>query len=151
MIVNLEWNVYFEDVCTDTIKPFNIFAHRGFAADLQLILDNPYLLREEFEELVDGILHYYFWAKCEYEIILTCWPPDDKFKGIKVDVYNQIALNKEIFMDYLWSRAVPRKEGGLNLNLFRRNYCWECGDHTCAGPAHNKKCKYLHRYQEETE
>ena len=45
---------------------------------------------------------YYFWSKCEYEIIITCWPKWDKFKEEKIDVYSQLNLNWDKFVNYIW-------------------------------------------------
>lgn len=45
---------------------------------------------------------YYFWSKCEWEIILSDFPPSDRFKKKKVDVYEQVMLNWDKFINYLW-------------------------------------------------
>ena len=45
---------------------------------------------------------YYFWSKCEYEIIVTCNPEWDRFKKEKIDVYDQLQLNWNKFVDYIW-------------------------------------------------
>lgn len=66
---------------------------------------------------------YYFWSKCEYEVIITSFPmyinqeeleiinnSDRKYKiniepdvGVKVDIYSQIMNNFEVFVDYVWN------------------------------------------------
>lgn len=38
---------------------------------------------------------YYFWAKCEYEVIVTGWP-DTKTER-KIDIYDQLEANWETF------------------------------------------------------
>lgn len=38
---------------------------------------------------------YYFWAKCEYEVIVTGWP-DTKTER-KIDIYDQLDANWETF------------------------------------------------------
>ena len=38
---------------------------------------------------------YYFWAKCEYEVIVTGWP-DTKTER-KIDIYEQLDANWETF------------------------------------------------------
>lgn len=40
---------------------------------------------------------YQFWARCEYEIIISGWPKGKKEQ--KVDVYQQIAMNIDIITD----------------------------------------------------
>ena len=46
---------------------------------------------------------YYFWSKCEWEIILSDWPPSDTFCKEKIDVFDQVMLNWDIFVDYIWN------------------------------------------------
>jgi len=38
---------------------------------------------------------YYFWAKCEYEVIVTGWPDTKTEK--KIDIYQQLDANWDIF------------------------------------------------------
>lgn len=60
------------------------------------------LPKNEFAEAVKRDLLYYFWSKCEYEIVITGWPNvEDNLE--KVDAYGQVMLNFDIFIDYLWS------------------------------------------------
>lgn len=47
---------------------------------------------------------YYFWSKCEWEIILSDFPPSKKFQEKKVDVYEQVMLNWDIFINYVWNQ-----------------------------------------------
>lgn len=44
---------------------------------------------------------YYMWSKCEYEIILSPWT--GRADDIKIDVYDQIMMNFDKFVDYVWS------------------------------------------------
>ena len=44
---------------------------------------------------------YYMWSKCEYEIILS--PLTGRADDIKIDVYDQIMMNFDRFVDYCWS------------------------------------------------
>ena len=59
--------------------------------------------KEEFSELLDCEMRYRFWCKCEWEIILSDWPPSDKFQKAKIDVYDQLRMNWDVFVDYVWS------------------------------------------------
>ena len=45
---------------------------------------------------------YYFWSKCEYEILITTWFERKDFKDEKIDVYDQLQLNWNAFIDYIW-------------------------------------------------
>lgn len=105
-LMNLNWNVYYYNQNIDTIEPFNVFSHRGF---YRAVLDifNKYQHMDEFEEAVDKEAMYYFWCKAEYEVFVSDW-----FKGdakAKIDIYDQLKLNWNRFIDYLWSEYT--KEG----------------------------------------
>ena len=128
----LEWNVYREDWNNKSIKPWNIFKHSSFCAEVETLIDAAKhgLNRENFEKEIKRHLMYYFWSKSEYEIVLTSWPPyitDDErirlnaeaeenaakgrgnrihnicpYVAEKIDVYEQVMLNFDHFIDYLW-------------------------------------------------
>lgn len=51
---------------------------------------------------------YYMWSKCEYEIILSPWT--GRADDIKIDVYDQIMMNWNSFVDYVWSLKEIKKE-----------------------------------------
>lgn len=105
----LEWNVYVENFNAKKIEVHNVFNHCGLLEDLAKDMkkvhvreDRPEEKKWFFERLKRNI-QYYYWSKCEWEIILTSWPPDIKdFKDMKVDVYDQIMLNWDIFCEYVW-------------------------------------------------
>lgn len=56
------------------------------------------------DELVEMELRhkcqYYFWAKCEYEVVVTGWPDTEVEK--KIDVYTQLDNNWEIFRNLVF-------------------------------------------------
>jgi len=59
---------------------------------------------ETFDEFKSFILSrslYNFWARCEYEVIITGWPQQKRER--KIDVYDQIKHNidvvTKVFMD----------------------------------------------------
>lgn len=97
----LEWNVYLDDINKRKIIIFNVFKHWAFYEDLKKII-KKYTDIKDFSEELRKICIYYFWSKCEYEIILTCWPKWDKFKEEKIDVYSQLNLNWDKFVNYIW-------------------------------------------------
>lgn len=97
----LEWNVYIDDINKRKIIIFNVFKHYSFCEDLKEII-KKYKTIEDFSTELKRICMYYFWSKCEYEIILTCFPKWDKFKEEKIDVYSQLNLNWDKFVNYIW-------------------------------------------------
>lgn len=100
--MKLEWNVYIEDVNRNNITIYNIFDHPLFLKDVIEVYSKHKDNYNLFCEQVDRSLHYFFWSKCEWEIILSAWPPYKKFKEEKIDVYQQVMLNKDIFFKYIW-------------------------------------------------
>ena len=97
----LEYNVYYENFNAKKIEVYNIFKY-GFLEELFRDIKNECSSKEEFAEKIDFELKYRYWSKCEWEIILSDWPPSNTFKKEKIDVYDQIKLNWNIFVDYVW-------------------------------------------------
>lgn len=123
----LERNVYIEH--NDKIEIHNIFEHVRFMNDLVQI--KKYTDFEKFEKEVDLSLMYYYWSKCEWEVVVTSFPPyinneeleklirerDECIKNFgrfirtytnletteKVDVYKQVRMNWKPFINYLWN------------------------------------------------
>ena len=60
-------------------------------------------------EAVHGSLFYYYRSKCEWEVIVSSWPPSDRVPERKVDVYDQVMLNWDVFIGYVWEQAHARK------------------------------------------
>lgn len=102
---NLCWNVYYEDWNAKEIRIRNIFDHYSFvkdcAKDLKKLKDD----REAAEERIRRNLLYYFWAKCEHEVVITAWVnPKNEDIDRKVDIYEQVYINWHIFFEYVWER-----------------------------------------------
>lgn len=127
----LEWNVYTSDFNSDEIKTYNIFNHARFTEDVKKYLKKC-KTKEEFAEEFKKSLAWCYWSKCEWETVVTSFPPridkdeldrlNNEYKerleeygrepyrlyvnpttGKKVDVYEQCILNFEKLVDYVWS------------------------------------------------
>lgn len=106
-LIDLEWNVYYENINSRKIMPYNVFNHHFFTIGCAKAAKKC-MSRTEFAEEVKHELMYYFWSKCEWEILLVSWTsPEDEKRHCKIDVYNQVMLNYDRFIDYLWDN---RKE-----------------------------------------
>lgn len=108
---DLVWNVYVSNFNTGKIETHNVFDHWRVWEDLckaaRKYRDSE---RPLFEEEVRKTMMYYYWSKCEWEVIIDHWPRNERMKDEKVDVYDQVRLNWGIFLDYLWeNRAVLRR------------------------------------------
>lgn len=125
------WNVFREDINSREIEVFNIFCHGSFSEDVTK-LKKKKLSREEFAKELKSISMYYFWCKSEHEVVITSWPPYIDSKeldrlnteyeehnqkwgrypyrmdvrldvGKKIDIYQQLSLNWENFVDYVYN------------------------------------------------
>lgn len=84
------------------VEATNIFDHWKFDEDVQADLRRCQR-KSDFAERLRRNLFYYFGSKCEHEIIVSSWPYTDK-AACKIDIYQQVMLNFEIFCDYVWSK-----------------------------------------------
>ena len=135
------WNVYRENANAKKIEVYNIFEHASFKRDVQEAYATC-KTQKEFVEKLKRTLMYYFWSKCEWEMIITDWPTHVSVTEVermsaeiakyeadyghkpystgvnlkvaeKIDVYDQVMLNWEAFVNYVWfalEGKVERKE-----------------------------------------
>ena len=135
--MKLEWFVYRHDINKKEIVKFNIFDHWRFEEDVKKNLKKC-KAKEEFAEKLKSDLMFYFWSKCEYEVVISSFPVhirkeelnrlNEEFKnsvekygrepygmwvcpdvGEKIDIVGQVMLNFEIFVDYVWSHKRSKK------------------------------------------
>ena len=93
----MEWNVYRHDSNWNKIVKWNIFDHGMFREDMRILLQNN-LIKDDFSKRLETTVSYYFWSKTEYEIILKPWVGKDI--EVKIDIYNQLKMNWDKFVDY---------------------------------------------------
>ena len=97
----LVWNVYKQKSNTNEIEVFNVFNHIGFYRDLvKLKKEAKGMYNDTFKENIRKSLVYHFWAKCEYEILISNWVGGEK-KERKIDIYEQVMLNFDSFFLYI--------------------------------------------------
>jgi len=97
----LKWYVYLENINSRRIETYNVFKHFNFYQDVKEAI-KQIENRQDFSERIRQIAKYYFWSKCEYEILITSWIATNNFKDKKIDVYDQLELNWDRFIDYIW-------------------------------------------------
>ena len=110
------WVVYVENFNQKCIEEYNIFDHDLFWDDCQIAWvtaeDNATTVEEQIEDFNERIMievNYYFWGKSQWEIELTTPISRDDFKNNKIDVSDQIKLNEEQFLTYLWNWFIERE------------------------------------------
>lgn len=99
---NMEWNVFYHDINKRQIRTWNIFNHDRFRRDVEKHLKEC-TSKEEFAEKLRSELFYNFWCKAEYEVLISPWVGGSRCEEIKVDIFSQVMLNKNVFVDYCWS------------------------------------------------
>ena len=99
----LEWNVIYGNFNSHEIETFNIFDHVSFRECCAEAAKKYRNDRDAFIEAVRKELMYYYWSKCEWEVIIQHWPPSERLHDKKIDVYDQVRMNWPIFADYVWN------------------------------------------------
>lgn len=99
-MIIIEWYVYYHDSNKQEIIKWNIFNHGSFKKEVDVLLKEK-IDKDDFSEKLKKEAMYYFWSKCEYEIILSPWA--GRADDIKIDVYDQIMMNFDRFVDYCWN------------------------------------------------
>ena len=106
----LVWNVYYENFNKRKIETFNIFKHYRFWEDCIKNKKKNKNNKDNFVEQLRRDLRYYYWSKSEWEIILTSWSLRKDFDEEKIDVFDQIELNWDRFVDYVWNNIKDIKK-----------------------------------------
>lgn len=120
----MKWNVYRFDMNKKTMEIFNVFNHSSFYNEVMEL--DPY--DSEFANELRKCTQYYFWSKTEYEIILSPWPSIRETIEEKVDIYNQLRLNWEHFVNYVAQELKKLKVPQMKWYVFSGNgepLCWD--------------------------
>lgn len=119
--MELEWNVIVGNFNSRQIETDNIFNHYKFKEECDKAWKEYKTDFPKFSEAVRRNLMYYFWSKCEWEVIISHWPPSDKRKDKKIDVYEQVMMNWDIFIIYLWNyyylKSTRKEKIKANLHI----------------------------------
>ena len=131
----LEWNVLREDWNDRSIYVFNIFDNYTFRTGVMEASRKHFLNFKKFSKEVRSSIMYAFWSKSEYEVVVTSWPPyidreeherilkefTENKKQIrcdanlcvaeKIDIADQIFLNWDKFIRYLWKNRFRLMKG----------------------------------------
>lgn len=106
----LVWNVIIGGTNSRKIEVHNVFDHYGLWNDLIKAKRKCKGDRAVFEEELRRSMMYYYWSKCEWEVIVDHWPHHDSWQEEKIDVYDQVKMNWDIFADYVWNNKAKIKK-----------------------------------------
>lgn len=100
----LEWKVLVSDFNEKDINEYNVFDHMRFYEDCRKNARKNIHNYDEFCRQLRIDLAYYYWSKFEWEIIISSWPSYGESET-KVDVFDQVMLNWQVFCDYVWAHG----------------------------------------------
>lgn len=110
----LQWNVFIHDFNGRRIETYNIFNHYTLCRQLAKVArqrkkgedgKRHAITREEFIKELRSWCMYCFWSKCEWETVigpLICRDGEFDKEAKKIDVFDQIEMNFDVFADYVW-------------------------------------------------
>lgn len=106
----LEWYVYRYNINSKKIEKYNVFDHFKFKEDVLKAYGT--FDREELSEKINSAARYYFWSKYEWEIDI-CEPLSEGKCAKKIDVYDQLRLNWDSFIDYIYTDYISEIIGNF--------------------------------------
>ena len=128
----MEWYVYRHDTNKGKIIKYNVVTtsviNRLIERLNQIKKEKGHWCYDDFTMAAMQIYRYYYWGKCEHEIIIKEWVGKEAKE--KVDVFDQLMLNWDIFVDHLYDYVIELMSSkGEEEN----EECPEnCLCHTCA-------------------
>ena len=98
----IRWNVFYHNCNSRSIETFNVFEHGSFREYVKQAA-KKYQSKEDFAKQLRSEVMYYFWSKCEWEVLVTPLVSPRESEKKKVDVCWQIMNNWDVFVDYTWA------------------------------------------------
>lgn len=104
------WNTYIGDFNSGEIVVHNVFNNGRFMEYCRQNARKNNDNRDEFEKQLKRDMMYCYWSKCEWEIVIDHWPHSERCHDLKVDVYDQVSLNWDLFAEYVWQHVGELKK-----------------------------------------
>jgi len=89
----LNWDINRNELVSYDVLPY-------FRKAYEVCTKKP-VTKEEWEEFIRRRGMYRYWSRCEYEIIVSPWPPQKKDISVKIDVWQQIENNLDLIVKLL--------------------------------------------------
>ena len=113
--LDIVWNVIYENINSRSIETFNVFDHGRFVEDIKKHFKTCET-KELFADHLRRSVMYYFWSKCEWEVLVTPLCEGRSPVEKKIDVAWQLINNWEVFVDYVWSARPQKRENAARKN-----------------------------------
>ena len=78
------------------------------------------LTLERLKEFIDIESRYQFWARCQYEVILSSWPLKENGHKHKMDVYEQIHMNLDNIAKLMYDDLQKGKPARVKTSKYIR-------------------------------
>lgn len=98
-MTSVEWFVYTYNPNEGKIEHYNVLGDDIILKELH----KKNASKEDFSELLRREFMYYFRSKEEWEIVISGWEGSTGEESVKVDVYDQLRMNWQQFIDYCWN------------------------------------------------
>lgn len=95
-----EYNVYYHSYNDNQIKTFNVLRENGVIYNFIKEHRKKDMSKEEFNDALKRECMYWYWSKCEWEIVIKQWVGKEVEE--KIDVYHQLKMNWNVFSDICW-------------------------------------------------
>ena len=114
----MEWNVYHYNINKNKIEFYNIFEHYSFNKYVKKAARECFT-KKDFIEQLKSELRYYFWCKCEWELIIEITEDSHIFlspwcgcrdpENVKINVTDDSTLDWKTFADKHIIRQIINK------------------------------------------
>lgn len=90
------FNVIINDFNGGTFEPYDVMPYLVHEYNEAKVKPSSF---QELKEFVEQRARYQWWARCEYEILISDWP--NKRHTVKWDIHKQVMMNIEIITNIL--------------------------------------------------
>lgn len=98
-----KFNVLIWDINANELTTYDVLPYFRNEYKERKKKDRP-TTKQEWEDFVRGRGIYRFFSRCEYEIIISNWPSQDKH--VKIDVWEQIEQNFDLIVEILMNEKI---------------------------------------------
>jgi hypothetical protein len=132
--MNLEWNVFYHDINRDKITTLNILKQHGSFNEYIKKAFKKCKTKDEFAEVLRRELMYYFWSKCEWEliieitedncIILSPWCGRRNPEETKIDVTDDTSFDWKGFAEKHIKKQIYKNRAKIDV-YDQVDYMWD--------------------------
>ena len=120
----MEWYVYRHDTNKGTIYKYNVL--QPYIVEQIKSKTEKLTTLSAFKEILKKEMQYYYWGKSEHEVVIKEWCGTTAEK--KIDIFDQLQLNWEVFVIYVWNSLLEKEEKSKE----EKNPCKDCYCKDCA-------------------